>query len=299
MVIHMQTAANSIKRHSTATKGRAVLRAVLRAALAATLAVAAVLVVLAAAWLLALAWLSAHARVGAPGPASTDELLALGAASVAVSIAAWLCVGTALEVLSHVPGRVGRLAGEWADRLTPALARRVAAFILGVGVGVAGGPPQAVAGPRDSDPVSTSSLSSPAVPAEPGFLPATSTSTMSTVDPGFGGLIAPPAAGFTPAPAEPGFTPTAPRVRPQVDPGLLGARPGPGSERDVVVHRGDSLWSIAARHLGSDPTDAEVARAWPQWFEANRDRIGDDPDLILPGQVLRVPHHEQTVSVTP
>jgi nucleoid-associated protein YgaU len=57
----------------------------------------------------------------------------------------------------------------------------------------------------------------------------------------------------------------------------------------VVVRRGDSLWSIAARHLGPDASDAEIAGAWPAWFQANRDLVGDDPDLLRPGQVLRAP----------
>ena len=87
-------------------------------------------------------------------------------------------------------------------------------------------------------------------------------------------------------------------MRPQADAGLLGSRARFAAEAEVVVHRGDSLWSIAAHHLGPDAGDAEVARAWPQWFAANRDRIGDDPDLILPGQILRVPIPDQTGSVT-
>ena len=33
----------------------------------------------------------------------------------------------------------------------------------------------------------------------------------------------------------------------------------------------------------------EIAQAWPAWFDANRAVIGEDPDLILPGQVLRAP----------
>jgi len=57
----------------------------------------------------------------------------------------------------------------------------------------------------------------------------------------------------------------------------------------VVVRRGDSLWSIAARHLEPDASDAEIAGAWPAWFQANRDLVGDDPDLLRPGQVLRAP----------
>jgi nucleoid-associated protein YgaU len=57
----------------------------------------------------------------------------------------------------------------------------------------------------------------------------------------------------------------------------------------VVVHPGDSLWSLAAHELGPDASAAEIAARWPEWYAANRQVIGSDPDLILPGQVLRVP----------
>jgi nucleoid-associated protein YgaU len=60
----------------------------------------------------------------------------------------------------------------------------------------------------------------------------------------------------------------------------------------VVVRRGDTLWTIAARQLGPDATDAEIAEQWPRWWRANRTRIGDDPDLLLPGQVLEAPTTE-------
>ena len=48
-----------------------------------------------------------------------------------------------------------------------------------------------------------------------------------------------------------------------------------------TVEPGDTLSSIAQRFLG----DADRSRAI---FQANRDQI-EDPDLIFPGQVLRVP----------
>ncbi|PJI95212.1 LysM peptidoglycan-binding domain-containing protein [Luteimicrobium subarcticum] len=57
----------------------------------------------------------------------------------------------------------------------------------------------------------------------------------------------------------------------------------------VVVLRGDTLWDIAARHLPGDATPADVARAWPRWYAANRTSIGADPDLIRPGTVLHAP----------
>lgn len=47
------------------------------------------------------------------------------------------------------------------------------------------------------------------------------------------------------------------------------------------VQPGDSLWKIAASELGSGARYTEI-------FEANRD-ILDDPDVIKPGQVLKIP----------
>jgi hypothetical protein len=49
------------------------------------------------------------------------------------------------------------------------------------------------------------------------------------------------------------------------------------------------LWNIAARHLGPHASAAEIARAWPRWYAANRAVIGIDPGVILPGQVLYAP----------
>jgi len=60
-----------------------------------------------------------------------------------------------------------------------------------------------------------------------------------------------------------------------------------------VVRPGDSLWSIARAHPGAT---GSVDRRWRAIWEANRDVVGDDPDLILPGQALRLPggtHHDR------
>lgn len=267
----MQTASNGTKQQESAPPPHVVGHVLAAAATSLVVGTA-------VAWILALAWITARADVTAPGPASADELLALAAATLALVIAAWLLVGTVLEVLAHVPGRIGRAAQVWAEHLTPALARRIAAFLLGVGVGVAGGPSQAVASPRPS--------ATAVSVTDPGLVPTPSAPGPSAPDPG-----------FSPAPVAPGFTPTAPRVRPQADPALLGGRVAPRADREVVVHRGDTLWSIAARHLGPQASDAEIAWAWPRWFDLNRALIGDDPDVILPGQILRVPGADQTASV--
>jgi nucleoid-associated protein YgaU len=49
------------------------------------------------------------------------------------------------------------------------------------------------------------------------------------------------------------------------------------------------LWDIAASAMGPGATDVEVALEWPRWFEANRAVIGQNPDVLLPGQILQPP----------
>lgn len=57
----------------------------------------------------------------------------------------------------------------------------------------------------------------------------------------------------------------------------------------VVVQSGDTLWSIAAEHLGQEAADAQIAAEWPRWYAANRATIGDDPSELRPGMVLELP----------
>ncbi|MBL0748571.1 LysM peptidoglycan-binding domain-containing protein [Nocardioides baculatus] len=52
-----------------------------------------------------------------------------------------------------------------------------------------------------------------------------------------------------------------------------------------VVRPGDSLSSIALAHPGAGSLDDR----WRALWRANHDVVGDDPDLIHPGQALRLP----------
>ena len=64
-----------------------------------------------------------------------------------------------------------------------------------------------------------------------------------------------------------------------------------GAARDgerYTVRPGDSLWDIAEMKLGTAET-RRIARYWPRIHRANRDVIGGDPNLIVPGQVLILP----------
>lgn len=87
-------------------------------------------------------------------------------------------------------------------------------------------------------------------------------------------------------------------IRPSVHPAIHARRePRPHDRlfprvgtpcRTHTVIRGDTLWAIAARALATeDPR--RIARYWPKIHRANRATIGSDPNLIRPGQVLRLP----------
>jgi LysM repeat protein len=59
------------------------------------------------------------------------------------------------------------------------------------------------------------------------------------------------------------------------------ATPAPAAARVHVVERGDTLGAIAKKYYGK-------AGLYPKIFEANRDVL-DNPDVIKPGQKLRIP----------
>ncbi|WP_374457883.1 LysM peptidoglycan-binding domain-containing protein [Nocardioides sp.] len=72
--------------------------------------------------------------------------------------------------------------------------------------------------------------------------------------------------------------------------------PAPQAQESYVVRPGDSLWSIARAHPASA---SDVDERWRAIWRANHDVIGDDPDLILPGQALHLPAHPTTPSDRP
>ena len=142
--------------------------------------------------------------------------------------------------------------------------------VTGLGVASSLGP--AVATPTDRQPT---------VPADLGWgAPPT------PVDDG--GRLAPAQDGGRLAPAQDGdrlaLEPVAPPTAP--------AAATSAAHDAHVVRPGDSLWSISATHLPDGATAAEVAQAWPRWYEANLQVVGADPDLIRPGQHLRAPDEE-------
>ena len=197
-----------------------------------------------------------QATVDRAGP---DALVIAAAGLLAWLAWGWGAVGLALTAASALPGLLGTVARIALRVVLPAGARRSAAVILGLGLGVAG---PLLAGTLPSAPSAAASVSdrpaspSPAEDQRPGPVPDWPTPAVRTVH------------------AVPDW-------------------PAAASGAVHVVVRGDCLWSIAAdrllHRLGRAPTAAEVARDVHAWWVANEAVIGADPDLVVPGQVLRPP----------
>lgn len=71
-------------------------------------------------------------------------------------------------------------------------------------------------------------------------------------------------------------------------------RPAPETRtaRIHIVQSGDTLWDIAATDLGGAADSGRITTHWHRIHTLNRTVIGADPDLIHPGQELRIPRQE-------
>lgn len=223
---------------------------------------------------------SALEAVRDTGPDAPADLLVLGAAAVGLLLVLWLGVGVLLAGLATLPGAVGRLGSAAAERVTPAVVRRVTAVLVGATLAATAAP---VAHAAEPSPSSTTT--------------AVRVTTAPAPDPAFGVTTHAP---VPDAPVARRDIPPTPTPTPQSAPdpafstpglGPLGPAPHtpPTPTRTVTVGQGDSLWAIAARHLGAGATRQQIAREWPRWYAANRALIGPNPHLIRVGQVLTVP----------
>lgn len=189
----------------------------------------------------------------APG-ADAGALLAGLAALAAWVVVIRLLVTVLAAAAAVVPGATGRAARRTAAAWSPALVRGLVRTALGAAV--VGGPMMA---------------GTAAFAAQPAF-------------PTLDRVITTSAPAAPAAPARPVAPTPVHRVgHPPADQQL---RP---PSNVVVVRPGDSLWAIAAAHLPVGHTDAQVARAWPGWYAANRQAIGSDPGQIRPGTRLIPP----------
>jgi nucleoid-associated protein YgaU len=213
----------------------------------------------AAAW-----WLASSAGTEAAIPA-LDSLVAaavlLSGAAAATEVALLTLAALAESVLGWRPRAIGAL---------PAPVRR---FLVGsVAAALAAG----VAVPASADEVYPGWAPAVAMSASPSPTLITASPSPS---PSPGGTTSPDPVVELHAESAPGPLPADEDSRP--------SRPARGTVH--VVERGESLWRIAAEVLGPEASDAAIARAWPLIYQANRDTIGNDPGLILPGQALTIP----------
>lgn len=203
----------------------------------------------------------------APVPPGTGvEVIALGLTAL---VAGWLALLLGAGALSVLPGRACAVLRSAALVLSPRVVPRVATLLLAV---------------------TATTASSFAAQAAPGGTVAVATSDVATPP---GQTASPPLAMTTTASSsssepEPGWAPTAPSPAPSPDSIDLVSR-GSAPPEEVVVVAGDTLWAIAARHLGARATVEQVAAEWPRWYAVNQEAIGPDPDLILPGTRLVPP----------
>ncbi|RBY80013.1 hypothetical protein DQ239_02655 [Blastococcus sp. TF02-09] len=207
--------------------------------------------------------LDAQRTADSAGP---EALVLAGAGLAAWGVWAWGAVGLLLTAASALPGMAGQAADVLTGVVLPRAARRSAALALGIGLGV-------------TAPIAGTTLvvvTAPAAAAETAPVP-----DWPGAHPTTGALPDwPGAAGDPTAPAASAAS-------------AVPDWPAPPATGDHVVVRGDCLWDIAAAHLsgrlGRTATAAETARATSAWWTANAAVIGPDPDVLLPGQVLRPP----------
>lgn len=188
-----------------------------------------------------------------------DTAAAQLAAALLWLAACWLGVGLAGVLAAAAPGTGGRAAARIATLLLPRAVARLVAGASGLGLLLA---PVAATASTPAAAPTVVSAPAPAWPTDDALPPP----SLPISGPTSRSISGPP-----PGSATPGSTP-----------------------REVVVKPGDTLWSIAARHLPSTAPPARIARSWPRWFAANRAVIGADPDLIVAGQVLTPPTEEAT-----
>ncbi|WP_344553691.1 LysM peptidoglycan-binding domain-containing protein [Pseudokineococcus marinus] len=222
----------------------------------------------------------------APATTAQDLLVAAVSAAAGALATAWgLAAGVvATTRLAPGAGAADAVAGA-ASRLLPAVLRGVLVAALGAGPLLAEGPERAAPAavtPAAVAPVTVTPVTvAPTTAAPPAAAPV-------AASPGAAGTEGAPDVTWRPT-APP--RPVAPHGEASV--GLLVPSPREAATADetgaVVVVRGDTLWDIARRHLPPGADDAEVAAAWPAWYETNRAVVGDDPDRLLPGQRLVPP----------
>lgn len=248
------------------------------------------------------------------GSLRIDDVVELGVVGLGAAAAAWWGL-SCLLVLACLAARGAGTAWQGGERMVRAAApqalRRALVLVVAGGVGLAGaGAAAASEAPAPAVATATTDdlgwpISSPAATptSSPASGPATSPTSDPTASPAAAGTATPagtavtPAGTAAPSPAPQATSPISSDAPPAQVPTTSppsDASPGPApapaaADATVVVQTGDCLWDLAREQLGPRASDADVATAWPRWYELNSGVIGADPDVLQPGQVLVVP----------
>ncbi|MFJ6418238.1 LysM peptidoglycan-binding domain-containing protein [Paeniglutamicibacter sp. NPDC091659] len=210
-------------------------------------------------------------------PDSLERLTGLALGLLGAVIMLWLLLGMLLALLATLSARLGH------RRLGAKIARLVPGFLARLGAAAIGGSLLLATSAHAAEPRTPTAQHVAGQPTGP----ETTASPEPHGDPGDG-------AGTTPDEStvlSPGWLPhriSLPLQR------LLGG--GTRKSQEVVVRPGDTLWSIAARHLDPEATSGDIAESWPRWYAANRELIGPNPDRLAVGLVLTEPESLNTRS---
>jgi hypothetical protein len=211
-----------------------------------------------------------------------DQLLGAAATAAGLAVVAWWVLSMLCAFLAAVLERTGRqLGAATVGGFCPLFMRRLALAVLSVQLCSTplANAAEPVSGP-DWGP--TQAVSVPAA-----WGPAAPTAAREIDDAA--------ASAFEDRRPQSGVQPQWRPSSPITDPDFTIARPvragqgPPESPADITVLAGDTLWDIAARDLGPAASDVDVALHWPRWYQANKAEIGENPDVLLPGQILKPP----------
>jgi len=226
-----------------------------------------------------------------PSELRVETLVGSLALWLGAAVLIWWALSMTMAFLAAVSQLRGRArSAEHLSKWAPTFMRRLALAVLGLNLLVAPAAQADSMGPASTQAHASAGLARGVRQAES----LGGSALQDRFDPGW--VAAAPVAGQRTSDAEdaldPGWTPPVASLEPghlAAAPRSAGAMTERTSFREVEVKPGDTLWSLAARELGPHASELDIALAWPQWFELNRNVIGRDPDLLLPGTVLTVP----------
>ena len=194
---------------------------------------------------------------------SYEDLLGIAATLAGVLVLSWWIVSILGAITAAVLERSGRTrAAATAGKLSPAFMRRLALAALGIQLVTA--------------PLANASVQS-GLPGTVGTDHVAAAVWSERSDGDTAGV-------------DPRWKPQGPASVPgPLTPRQLRADAPATESSTLTVRAGDTLWGLTAASLGPFASDVEIAMAWPRLYESNKAVIGDNPHLLHPGQILRIP----------